>query len=219
MSDQKRPPGVVNTCPQCGQPVPEGTAVCPNCGAAQPQKDREDRSGSAPPPGVPGQQQTEPPTPSKPEGFNNVSFWPRVLASLIDGLVVLVMQLPVFAALAFAGVIGVSLADLEALQSPEGQRILNLMTIPMSIIQVAYYTIMNGTWGATLGKMAMGMKIVREDGNPIGYGVALGRIVVKLILAQCTCSLMYLSVAVNSEHRGWHDQIVGTRVIDRKSVV
>lgn len=213
MSDGKRPPGVVNFCPRCGQPVPEGARVCPNCGALQDRGGERSQRQSGPPPGVPGAQQPTPATPSKPPSFDNVSFWPRVLAAIIDGLVILVMQLPILAALVFAGVIGFTPSDLEAMQTPEGQRFLNLMSIPLSLLEIAYYTVMNGTWGATLGKMALGMKIVRADGRPISYGIAFLRIVVKLILQQCTCSLMYLSVAVNAEHRGWHDQIVGTRVI------
>lgn len=212
MSNSSRPPGVVETCHRCGQPLPENVRFCPNCGApVQQALQKSDQKMSPQPPGVPTPPKPTVTAPPSPRQFVNVSFWPRVLATLIDGFVVLFLQLPILFVLVAMGVIGTS-AGFD-LQAEETQRLLNLMSIPMSIVQIAYFTIMNGTWGATLGKMALGMRIVRADGSPISYGIALGRIIIKLILAQCTCSLMYLSVAINTEHRGWHDQIIGTRVI------
>ena len=139
--------------------------------------------------------------------FNNAGFWPRVAALIIDGCV-----LAIPSGLLIAVVFLVTGIELD-FESDQFGVALQLAQLPVALIEVAYFTLMNGTYGATLGKMALGMKIVRTDGRPIGYGLALGRIVVKLMLQNCTCSLFFLSVAINSEYRGWHDQIVGTRVI------
>ncbi len=142
-----------------------------------------------------------------PQQFNNAPFWPRVAALIIDGFVLAIPSgLLMAATLVLFGV------ELD-LESDEFALAMQLAQLPVSIVQIAYFTLMNGAYGATLGKMALGMRIVRADGTPIGYGVALGRIVIKLVMQNCTCNLFFLSVAINNEYRGWHDQIVGTRVI------
>jgi len=139
--------------------------------------------------------------------FDNVTFWPRVAASLIDGMVLAApFGLLVMATLLVMGI------DMD-LESKQFGTVMQIAQFPMILLEIAYFTLMNGAYGATLGKMALGMRVVRADGSPIGYGLALGRIVTKLVLQNCTCSLFFLSVAINEEHRGWHDQIVGTRVI------
>ncbi len=47
-----------------------------------------------------------------------------------------------------------------------------------AIIVVAYYVILTVAFGATLGKMAMGMKVVDRDGNKAGAGPVLIREVI-----------------------------------------
>lgn len=139
--------------------------------------------------------------------FRNAPFWPRAAALIIDGLL---LTMPYgLLLLATFSLLGAEL-DIE---SERFWTVMQLAQMPMAVLQIAYFTLMNGTYGATLGKMLVGLRIVRADGTPIGYGVALGRAVMQLLLSNCTCSLFYLSVAINAEHRGWHDQIVGTRVI------
>ncbi len=158
---------------------------------------------SAPPTAQPAYQPVAPP-----QQFGNAPFWPRVAAMIIDGLVLMVpigLLIGVQFVLEEAG--GISEED------PLAVGLTLLSQLLMVLVQVGYHTIMNGAYGATLGKMALGMRVVRADGTPIGYGLALGRILLQMVLGNCTCSLFYISVATNDEYRGWHDQIVGTRVI------
>ncbi len=134
--------------------------------------------------------------------FHNVPFWPRVAAMLIDGLIIAV---PIgIVLIAVTGMTGLSW-DVE---TTEWQLLQNVVGGFATLFRVLYYTLMEGTWGATLGKMALGMRVVRADGTRITYGIA-----VKEIIGNCTCSLGYLSVAFHPEYRGWHDQLLGTRVI------
>ncbi len=140
--------------------------------------------------------------------FNNAGFWIRVAAALIDGLILMVPSGLVVFGLAGGSAIWEGLAA----DTPADPFMIMAQFLPAGI-GLLYYVIMNGTWVATLGKMAVHIKIVRADGSPIGYGIALARYLIKGILGNCTCSLMFLSVAFNPEYRGWHDQIVDTRVI------
>ncbi len=138
--------------------------------------------------------------------MENVGFWPRVGAYLID---VVILSIPVGIAFGvFAVVAGGGEMDVKSLEP-----LINIAQGLSALVTILYFTLMNGAFGATLGKMALGMKVVRADGSPIGYGLALGRIVLMNIMSSCTCGLFFVSVATNQEYRGWHDQIVGTRVI------
>jgi len=49
------------------------------------------------------------------------------------------------------------------------------------IIYIAYFTYLEGTRGQTIGKMAMKIRVVREDGSPIDIGTAFIRNILRVI--------------------------------------
>ncbi len=49
------------------------------------------------------------------------------------------------------------------------------------VIYIAYYTYLEGTRGQTIGKMAMKIKVVKEDGSPIDMGTAFVRNILRVI--------------------------------------
>ncbi|MCP2336765.1 RDD family protein [Actinomadura rupiterrae] len=56
------------------------------------------------------------------------------------------------------------------------------------VLALAYYTILQGKFGQTVGKMAVGTRVVRaEDGGPVGYGAALLRTFVMYVLWAICC--------------------------------
>ena len=55
-----------------------------------------------------------------------------------------------------------------------------------AIIVVAYYVILTVAFGATLGKMALGMKVVDRDGNRAG----VGPILIREVIARALGSLL-----------------------------
>ena len=77
-----------------------------------------------------------------------------------------------------------------------------------------------GMWafadGATIGKKILKIKIVRNDGSPLTFGVALLRYFA-FFLAALPCGLGALAVIWDKEHRGWHDKIADTKVISTES--
>lgn len=82
-----------------------------------------------------------------------------------------------------------------------------------NLINVIYFVGMNTAFGATLGKMALGLKLVKSDGSPISLGTAIIRYIIESILAALTCGLMFISIATSPTKQGWHDSIAGTAVI------
>jgi uncharacterized RDD family membrane protein YckC len=49
------------------------------------------------------------------------------------------------------------------------------------IIPILYYIIMEATMGGTLGKLALGLRIVKLDGSPISWGESIVRNLLRII--------------------------------------
>jgi uncharacterized RDD family membrane protein YckC len=81
-------------------------------------------------------------------------------------------------------------------------------------INCCYETFFVARLGATPGKMALGLKVVRPDGGPVGLGRAFGRYFAKF-LSMIILGIGYIMVGFDSEKRGLHDMICGTRVVKR----
>lgn len=89
----------------------------------------------------------------------------------------------------------------------------DLARISGALIGLAYYVGMNATYGATVGKMILGVRITMADGRPLSLGTALGRHLLEWLFATITFALAYLSVAMNPRRQGWHDRIMDTVVV------
>lgn len=75
-----------------------------------------------------------------------------------------------------------------------------------------YSTFLVGRYGATLGKMALGLRIVRPDGARVGYGRAFVRPLAEMI-SGLLLYVGYFMAAFDGERRALHDRMCDTRVI------
>jgi uncharacterized RDD family membrane protein YckC len=74
--------------------------------------------------------------------------------------------------------------------------------------------------GATLGKMACGLRVVRADGSGLGWGVSFGRyFMYNVVISSIPIVnwILLLTTAImagtDNESRGLHDRVCDTRVI------
>jgi uncharacterized RDD family membrane protein YckC len=79
-------------------------------------------------------------------------------------------------------------------------------------LHVVYHTVLVGGCGQTLGKMLMGVAVVRRDGAPAGYGRALLRCMGGG-LCVLTLGLGRLFVLFTRDRRALSDFVAGTRPI------
>ena len=80
-------------------------------------------------------------------------------------------------------------------------------------VGIAYEAILVGKYGATLGKMALKMKVVTADGGRVSYARAFGRYFGK-VLSSFTCLIGFIIAAFdNPQRRALHDYICNTRVV------
>ena len=78
-----------------------------------------------------------------------------------------------------------------------------------------YDVLFNGRFGATVGKMAIGARIVLLDGSPIGYWRAAWRWLAARVSDFFFCA-GYLLIVARADKRALHDLLVGTRVIYKR---
>lgn len=80
------------------------------------------------------------------------------------------------------------------------------------LIALGYYTYFNGQ-GQTVGKMVLKTKVVdAASGEPIGLQRAAIRGLLQVVFSFLV-ALPYLSIFLNPERRGWHDQAANDKVI------
>ncbi len=79
-------------------------------------------------------------------------------------------------------------------------------------VPVIYEALMLKRRGQTLGKIALGVKVVTPDGGDISAGQAWGRAVLKMVLGSCF-GLDYLPALFTHDRTCLHDLIAKTRVV------
>lgn len=81
--------------------------------------------------------------------------------------------------------------------------------IPIAIV----YFVAMWTWkGTTLGSLVFGLKVIRTDGRPVNFAVALVRSLAS-IFSGLVLFLGFLWVAWDRDKQAWHDKIAGTIVV------
>jgi uncharacterized RDD family membrane protein YckC len=122
-------------------------------------------------------------------------FWRRVAAAIIDGLILGAVTAPF--TFGFDGANGYS------------GRASSISTV----VSWLYYAFMESSAKqATLGKMALGIRVTDLDGNRIGFGKATGRYFGK-ILSALILGIGFLMVAFTQRKQGLHDILAGTLVV------
>ena len=140
-----------------------------------------------------------------PDELRVAGFWIRFGAFFIDNILLQVISSSINLSL------GVPLFGTEPNEAPDFAMIA-VGTLLGFAIAVTYETWMVGKFGATLGKMALGLRVVQSDGSPLTYMRAFGRYWAK-ILSGIACYIGYIMVAFDDQKRGLHDRICETRVI------
>jgi uncharacterized RDD family membrane protein YckC len=155
-----------------------------------------------------------------PPTYQLSGWWRRVGASILDGIVI---GIPGFAVsmvvvLAVYGSLEGSMGDDEL--DIVAQIISAVITLPIAI---AYYCLMMPrTNGQTVGKMACGIRVVREDGGEMTAGYAFKRqiLVIQFLFGYASALLCWIPALLNylaplwdDGNRAWHDRIVKSRVV------
>jgi uncharacterized RDD family membrane protein YckC len=120
-------------------------------------------------------------------------FWRRFAAALLDGILLGILQ----------GIITAILSDSTGAAYAIS-----------TVISYAYYIALEGgPRGQTLGKMALGIRVIDfNTGGSIGYGRALVRQLVKIV-SGLVLLLGYLWMLWDREKQTWHDKAANSVVV------
>ncbi len=137
-------------------------------------------------------------------------FWIRVVAKILDILILVVPFLVIFA---FVMAAMIPSARTHGTTPTFPLIFQGFLQLSFVFICVAYYVFFLGKYGATPGKMACKLKVVTSDGAKISYGRATGRYFSEII-SGITCDIGYIIAAFdNPQKRALHDHICNTRVV------
>ena len=87
------------------------------------------------------------------------------------------------------------------------------MNTVFGIVYWIIVLIMVATRGQSPGKIAIGIKIVKMDGTPIGFGTTLLREIIGKIVSAIILLLGYIWILFDGQRQGWHDKIASTYVV------
>ena len=132
-------------------------------------------------------------------------FWVRFGAIFLDRILIGVINMILQTAVTF-GLRGGGGNDASAIGA------MALVWLLQFGVSASYETYMVGRYGATLGKMAAKIRVVRADGSPLGYGRAFGRFCGKIV-SSIIAGIGFIIAAFDDEKRALHDHMCGTRVI------
>lgn len=121
--------------------------------------------------------------------FPRAGFWPRMGAAFLDLILVSILS-------------GLAKGQLTFLSVP----------VAWLLVSLGYFAGMWAWKGTTIGGIVIGLKVVRFDGQPLSFPVALVRGLAAAFSAICLF-LGFFWIALDPEKQAWHDRIAGTIVL------
>jgi uncharacterized RDD family membrane protein YckC len=208
-------------CNKCGAQNAAGAQFCNRCGASTtPTPSAVPTAASQPSasPNFPSSNTASSPYAASATAYQPVApvagsgyggFWIRVVAAIIDAIILRIVVAPVgmiFGGLGMAGMMsGIPHRGLRIL----GGGVTIILLIFGSWLYEAFME--SSSYQATLGKMIFGMKVTDLNGNRISFERATGRHFAKWLSAMIL-GIGYIMVGLTDRKQGLHDLLAGTLV-------
>jgi uncharacterized RDD family membrane protein YckC len=170
-------------------------------------------SSQLPPSGQPPSWQPPEPTIGPAPGVAFGDPGPRLVAYIID--IIIVSVVTTLIALAWV-ILSFASGGLSNNSMSTGAALgLVVMVVAVMVIGVGYFPWYWARDAATPGMKMMGLSVVRDaDGGPISGGQAIMRLV-GYVVSGMVFYLGFVWILIDKRRRGWHDLIAGTVVIRR----
>lgn len=138
--------------------------------------------------------------------YRYAGFWTRVVAYLIDSLLLITVQSVLSLLINLTiGMLGIATDGDPAINT--------VIWLFGAVLSISYAVFFTGYCGQTPGKMALRIKVIRSDGSPINYARAALREVPGKFISSILFGIGYLMVAFDSRKQGLHDKIADTYVV------
>ncbi len=191
-------------CNQCGQSVNAAASFCTRCGGAVAPAGAVASSVSVPPSAV---------LAGVPVATTYAGFWIRFLAVLIDAVILFAVMTPIRLVMgAPMGLMASHNSGLSPLMMLPFIGISALISAVLGWLYEAYF--ISSERQATLGKMALGIRVTDMRGQRLSFGQATLRHFAKW-LSGLTLLIGYIIAAFTERKQALHDLIAGTLVLRR----
>jgi uncharacterized RDD family membrane protein YckC len=140
-------------------------------------------------------------------------FWIRFVARMIDAVLLVAVQASIAAI--FFGAFGAEFSPRVLQRQAIGLRLsYQVMSYGIAFL---YEVMFLHYKGGTLGKLALGLRVVQSDGDPLSWGVCIGRYFMYLV-SGLILLIGYIMAGFDPEKRALHDRVCDTRVVYRRSL-
>jgi uncharacterized RDD family membrane protein YckC len=153
--------------------------------------------------------------------YTLASWWSRVGSTLIDGIIIGIGAILI--TIVFGSVFSIGFAASDEAGAVSLVVGLMLAFVAIAIVSFLYAPLMMArTNGKTVGRMAMGIRVVRASGEAMTFSWAMLReVVIKALVFGVLSSLTFGLASLldvlwplwDDEHRALHDFVVDTRVV------
>jgi len=198
-------------CSKCGAVLADGVAFCPACG--QSTSDASPAAAGAPM-GIRAAATADFPP------LRYAGFWLRLVAYIIDGIIVGSVFLIIFGFLAALTGIGSTLRNIRPGEDPGDVVALLGVTVIFAVVGIAlvgvwlYHALLeSSSWQGTLGKKVMGLAVTDTEGRRISFGRASGRYFAKFVTNLIPLFIGYILAGFTERKQAIHDMIAGCLVL------
>jgi len=144
---------------------------------------------------------------------NYAGFWWRVLAYMIDGLILGIIFWPLSILVVLA--LSQSGADPDSPGLQLAQIGLNGFQILVTWLYQAFCE--SSSWQGTIGKKILGLRVTDMNGNQISFARATGRYFAMMVSGMI-CFIGFIMVAFTEKKQGLHDMLASTLVLSGPAV-
>ena len=155
---------------------------------------------------------------------NYAGFWLRLVAVIIDVIIIGCLQSLVFVPLLAAVGLGIA-GNMENMDMQDTGDMVGMLGVIVAAasaywllamcIQIFYYTLMESSkFQGTLGKMALGIKVTDMNGEKLDFVKAFLRNLCKVI-SNFTLLIGYIMAGFTEKSQALHDMIAGTLVVKK----
>jgi uncharacterized RDD family membrane protein YckC len=138
-------------------------------------------------------------------------FFRRVIAFVIDGVVLGVFGVPLAAA-GWFGMRAGALALGQAAPVESDEVLITILMLAWFAMALVYFTVLHWRFGQTIGKSLLGLQVQTLDAQRIGTLRSLVRALAYGV-SSSFLGFGFLLVALTPRKRGWHDFLAGTCVV------
>jgi uncharacterized RDD family membrane protein YckC len=154
-------------------------------------------------------------------GIAYAGFWIRVVATIIDTIIIGVPLLIIFLVIegpalsAYTNCVDNAAASGLPVASTCGSSLASIAYWELIgfAVEIAYFVILWSRFGGTFGQLMLGLHVVdAATGRNIGIGRAIGRFV-GYAISGIALDIGFIWVAFDARKQGWHDKIASTFVV------